>query len=187
MNTILFNRFWFNRNFSPKNTYGIATYTTYFLLNILALIVLFVLKAPEFLFIATFLAFLACTSFLTMAIVTWKMEKNSKQEQNKAEIKPQAVKSQLVDNSKTVKVDDLKKIEGIGTKIEGLLNDNGIMTFEQLSLMKVENLKAILDNAGSRYAIHDPSSWPQQATLAYNNKFDELAQMQASLKHGKIS
>ncbi len=81
--------------------------------------------------------------------------------------------------------DDLKIIEGIGPKIAELLNADGIMTFRQLSVADVDRLKTILDNAGSRYRMHDPTTWPQQAGLAADGKMDELKVLQDSLKGGK--
>jgi hypothetical protein len=45
------------------------------------------------------------------------------------------------------KPDDLKKIEGIGPKIEELLNQNGILTFIQLSQASTYLLKQILQEA----------------------------------------
>jgi chromosome segregation ATPase len=84
------------------------------------------------------------------------------------------------------KKDDLTKIEGIGPKINGLLNDAGIYTFAKLSATKYEKLKTILEEAGERYRMHDPSTWPKQAELAANGKWDELKKLQDELKGGKI-
>ena len=81
--------------------------------------------------------------------------------------------------------DDLKKIEGIGPKIEGLLNDDGIMTWRQLSQTPISRLKEILDAAGSRYRIHDPGTWPKQAGMAADGKWEELEKLQDELKGGR--
>ena len=81
--------------------------------------------------------------------------------------------------------DDLKKIEGIGPKIAGLLNDAGIVTFANLADAKIDDLKKILDDAGSRYRMHDPSTWPQQAKLAADGKWDELQKLQDELDGGR--
>lgn len=81
--------------------------------------------------------------------------------------------------------DDLTKVEGIGPKIKGLLNDDGIWSFRQLSLTKVDILKNILDNAGPRYRIHVPKTWPNQAKLAADGKWDELKKWQDELKGGR--
>lgn len=78
-------------------------------------------------------------------------------------------------------IDNLKKIEGVGPKIEELLNDAGITTFVQLSQSKHDTLKTILESAGSRYKMHDPTSWPQQAELAMMGAWDELSKLQDRL------
>lgn len=79
----------------------------------------------------------------------------------------------------------LTLVEGIGPKIEGLLNAAGIKTFEQLSKAKVSELKSILAAAGSRYQMHDPSTWAAQAKLAAQGKIEVLKAYQADLKGGK--
>jgi predicted flap endonuclease-1-like 5' DNA nuclease len=83
------------------------------------------------------------------------------------------------------KKDDLKVVEGIGPKIEGLLNAGGIHTFAQLATAKVDRLKEILHDAGSRYQMHDPSTWPVQSALARDGKMAELKKMQDELKGGR--
>ncbi len=64
-----------------------------------------------------------------------------------------------------VKLDDLKVVEGIGPKIEGLLRDGGISTWRELAEVPVERLQEILDAAGPRYQVHNPATWPRQAEL----------------------
>jgi len=83
--------------------------------------------------------------------------------------------------------DDLEKVEGIGPKIAGLLNDAGIYTFLQLSEAKVETIKEILDNAGSRYRMHDPSTWSAQSKMAHEGRWDELKVYQVHLTGGRES
>ena len=70
--------------------------------------------------------------------------------------------------------DDLTKVEGIGPKIKGLLNDDHIWSFRQLSESAVSRLQKILDDAGPRYRIHNPGTWPDQAKLAADGKWKEL-------------
>ncbi len=82
--------------------------------------------------------------------------------------------------------DDLKIIEGIGPKIEQLLNDIGILTHRQLSLMKVEFLSELLKTAGKKYASHDPETWPAQAKLAASGKMSELKKLQARIVYGHL-
>ncbi len=82
------------------------------------------------------------------------------------------------------KGDDLTKIEGIGPKIAGLLIADGIVTFANLADAKTEKLAEILKAAGPRYSIHKPDTWPQQAALARDGKFDELKKLQDELDGG---
>lgn len=84
------------------------------------------------------------------------------------------------------KPDDLKKIEGIGPKIAELLTTNGIATFEQLAGAEAAAIKAILSDAGSRYSMHDPTSWPVQAKLAADGEWDALKKWQDEHDGGKM-
>ena len=59
--------------------------------------------------------------------------------------------------------DDLTRINGIGPKVASLLNENGLTTFGQLAQTEVSQIKAILERAGSRYRLLDPTTWPEQA------------------------
>jgi len=82
--------------------------------------------------------------------------------------------------------DDLKIVEGIGPKIEGLLNDEDILTFVQLAATTSERIKEILEAAGPRFQMHDPGTWPQQAALARDEKWDELKAWQDELNKGRL-
>jgi len=81
--------------------------------------------------------------------------------------------------------DDLTKIEGIGPKIAGLLNADGILTFKALSQTKVKVIQGILDKAGPRYRIHSPKTWPKQSKLAAAGKWDDLKKWQDELDGGR--
>ncbi len=81
--------------------------------------------------------------------------------------------------------DDLKAIEGIGPKIESLLNNAGINTWQALSETSSDRIKEILDNAGPNYALADPGTWPKQAEMAAQGKWDELDAYQDFLNGGK--
>ena len=81
--------------------------------------------------------------------------------------------------------DDLKLIEGIGPKIESLLYEAGIITWGSLAKTTIESLREILDNAGSRYRMHNPATWPAQADLANQGKWKELKDWQEELHGGK--
>lgn len=81
--------------------------------------------------------------------------------------------------------DDLKIVEGIGPKIEELLFQSGIFTYQQLAETPVEDIRTILSNAGSRFAMHDPGTWSAQALLAANGEWDNLKAYQDFLNAGK--
>ena len=87
--------------------------------------------------------------------------------------------------SKSTDKDDLKKIEGVGPKIEQLLNADGINTFNDVVNATVERIKGILTAAGPNYAVHDPATWAEQSRLAASGNWDELAKLQEELKGGK--
>lgn len=81
--------------------------------------------------------------------------------------------------------DDLKIVEGIGPKIEGLFNKAGIYTFAELASTPVSRMKEILEKEGSRFQIHDPGTWAEQAALARDGKWDELKKWQDELYKGR--
>jgi len=70
--------------------------------------------------------------------------------------------------------DDLKLIEGIGPKIEALLNASGIHTWGDLAATELDRLHKILRDAGERFRMHDPSTWPYQASLAEQGQWEQL-------------
>ncbi len=97
-----------------------------------------------------------------------------------------AAKTKAAAKAKTEIVkDDLTKVEGIGKKIEVLLNKSGISSYKQLSKATVKKLKQILEEAGSKYSMHNPGTWPKQAKLAADGKWDELDALKQELNAGK--
>ena len=84
------------------------------------------------------------------------------------------------------KPDALKKIEGIGPKIAEHLVAGGIVTFADLADASQDRLKEILTEAGPRYQMHDSGTWPMQAALARDGKWDELQVLQDKLDGGKF-
>lgn len=97
-------------------------------------------------------------------------------------VKGEVKKSKKAENSTK---DDLTKIEGIGPKVKELLYENNILTFSDLAKTKTEEIKAILEPKGGIYASMDPTTWPEQAQLAADGKFDELKALQDQLDGGK--
>ncbi len=84
------------------------------------------------------------------------------------------------------KPDKLNKIEGIGPKIAEHLNAAGITTFAGLAATSTDKLQEILTAAGPRFKMHSPATWPQQAQLAADGKWDELEKLQDELDGGKV-
>jgi predicted flap endonuclease-1-like 5' DNA nuclease len=84
---------------------------------------------------------------------------------------------------KPVKIDDLKKIEGIGPRSAQALEAAGIMNFAKLAKTKPEKIQRILKEAGVRVGF--PETWPEQAALAAKGDWDGLAHLQDTLKGGR--
>ena len=101
--------------------------------------------------------------------------KPAKKAAPKKEAKPAAKKA-------TSKGDDLKKIEGIGPKIAETLAEAGITTFAELAKTDAAKISEII--AGVR-GNHVTDTWPAQAKLAADGKWDELKKWQDELDGGK--
>ncbi|SDQ11069.1 hypothetical protein [Flagellimonas zhangzhouensis] len=86
---------------------------------------------------------------------------------------------------KNIKENDLKLVEGIGPKIEGLFHNFDIKTWEKLSETSADTCQKVLDSGGKRYRIHDPASWPMQAKMAYEGHWEQLAEWQEKHRAGK--
>jgi len=82
----------------------------------------------------------------------------------------------------TGKADDLKKIEGIGPKIASTLAEAGIATYADLAKAKPEAISEIIADVRGN---HVTDTWPAQAQLAADGKWDELKKWQDELDGGK--
>jgi len=91
----------------------------------------------------------------------------------------------VLPSGKKVKLDDLKIVEGIGPKIEGLLKGAGINTWADLATAALDKVQAILDEAGPRYRMHDPATWAKQAKMANEEQWEELEKYQDALDGGR--
>ncbi len=65
-------------------------------------------------------------------------------------------------------LDDLSKIHGISLQTAQLLNQQGILNYDQLGKSSVATLRHILDNSGAPHKQLDPSNWPGQARYLSN-------------------
>ena len=109
--------------------------------------------------------------------------------ERKAEAERKAATEKKAEAEKKVAVissaeEDLKKIEGIGPKLSKVLNNAGINNFKQLADKSVSELQDILDDAGPRYRIARPKSWPLQAAMAAAGEWDKLKDFQEELRGG---
>jgi len=111
------------------------------------------------------------------AAVEEKVEVAQKEEPKKEAKKKAAPK-------KEAKADDLTKIEGVGPKAAEALTNAGLDTFAKVAKSKADKMKEILTEASSRMAHLDPTSWPKQAKMAADGKWDELKEWQDNTKGG---
>ncbi|GAB5474796.1 MAG: 50S ribosomal protein L21 [Maribacter sp.] len=114
-----------------------------------------------------------------------KKEAAPKVEAPKAKAAPKkeaAPKKAAAPKAKPAKADDLKKIEGIGPKIASTLVDAGIATFADLAKAKPAKISEIIADVRGN---HVTDTWPAQAKLAAEGKWDELKKWQDELDGGK--
>ncbi len=122
-----------------------------------------------------------------------KKSKPAKEEKPKAAAKPAAPKAEPKAKAATpkkaapktaakAKADDLKKIEGIGPKIAETLAAAGIATFADLAKAKPAKISEIIADVRGN---HVTDTWPAQAKMAADGKWDELKKWQDELDGGK--
>lgn len=87
--------------------------------------------------------------------------------------------------AKLTDADELTRIEGIGPKASELLRAAAIHTFTDLADADVGHLRQILSEAGFRFALADPRTWPEQAALAAAGRWRELDKLQRDLVGGR--
>jgi large subunit ribosomal protein L21 len=101
-----------------------------------------------------------------------------KKEEAKKEVAKPAAKKEATAS----KGDDLKKIEGIGPKIASTLTEAGISTFAELAKAEPAKISEIISGVRGN---HVTDTWPAQAQLAADGKWDELKKWQDELDGGK--
>ncbi|TDU43371.1 LSU ribosomal protein L21P [Gelidibacter sediminis] len=128
----------------------------------------------------------ALTEIVIESIVASGAKKAEKTEKAKPvkEAKAEKAAPKAAAKKSTGKADDLKKIEGAGPKAAEALIAAGVDTFAKLADMKPEAISEILTEASSRLAHIVTDTWPKQAKLAADGKWDELQVYQEKLDGG---
>jgi predicted flap endonuclease-1-like 5' DNA nuclease len=81
---------------------------------------------------------------------------------------------------------DLTIVEGIGPAIQKMLYAAGITTYRNLAMADADHLKSILEEADPRLArMVNPATWPEQAQLAAQGKWEELEALKERLTAGR--
>lgn len=78
--------------------------------------------------------------------------------------------------------DDLKRIEGVGPKIEATLNAAGLTTFAHIAQTSAARLAEIIADVRGN---HVTDTWPEQAALAAAGEWDRLEALQDALIGGR--
>ncbi len=78
--------------------------------------------------------------------------------------------------------DDLTIIEGIGPKVQQILYENGILTYDTLSRLTAGHISNIISPYGTTYESMNPVTWPRQAQLAREGQRDEFEILKQELK-----
>ena len=81
--------------------------------------------------------------------------------------------------------DDLTVVEGIGPRYDSVLKAAGITTYRQLADTRPGRIETILRESSGRMA--NPSTWPEQARLAADGRWQDLEALQRDLKAGRRS
>ena len=111
-----------------------------------------------------------------------KSEPKAKAEPKQTAAKVETPKKAAPKKAAPKKADDLKKIEGIGPKIAETLIAAGITTFAELAKSKPAKVAEIIADVRGN---HVTDTWPAQAKLAADGKWDELKKWQDELDGGK--
>jgi len=89
--------------------------------------------------------------------------------------------------SEKVRFNDLTVVEGIGPKIADLLLTSGIKTWWQLHQTHPDQLRRVLADAGPRFQVQNPSTWPEQAGLLARGEWQQFKLLADRLQSGKLT
>ena len=121
-----------------------------------------------------------------MALPKAKSKAKPKKTPAKKAVTAKAAPRTVAPAPKAAAAQDLKVIEGVGPKLETILKEAGITTYQAIAKTPVAELKKVILAAGPRYKSYDPSTWAEQALLADAGKLDELKTLQGQLKGGEV-
>jgi predicted flap endonuclease-1-like 5' DNA nuclease len=88
---------------------------------------------------------------------------------------------------RSIDVDDLQVVEGIGPKIAELCHGIGIRTWRDLADTEVSLLRTMLADAGPRFRTHDPATWPEQGRLLAEGRWGEFKALVDALDGGSAA
>jgi len=92
---------------------------------------------------------------------------------------------QLKTNMKAMQ-HDFSIIDGIGKKVSTILRLANINTFTKLASTDTKTINSIIEKSDPRILrLTDSTTWPEQAKLAAENKWDDLKTLKANLKRGR--
>jgi hypothetical protein len=60
-----------------------------------------------------------------------------------------------------------------------------VRSWKALAECNIERCQTILDSGGDAFKMHVPGTWPKQARLAYDGKWEKLLEWQDELDGGK--
>ncbi|QTD36656.1 50S ribosomal protein L21 [Polaribacter batillariae] len=115
---------------------------------------------------------------------TKKASKKAAPKKEEAKTEAPKVEKKATAKKTAKKADDLKKIEGAGPKAAEALVAAGIDTFAKVAKTDASKLSEILTEASSRLSHIVTDTWPKQASLAAEGKWDELKELQDKLDGG---
>lgn len=120
--------------------------------------------------------------YLTEIVIENILASGAKKAAPKKEAAPKKAEAKKAAPKKAAKADDLKKVEGIGPKIAETLAAAGISTFAELAKTDAAKISEIIADVRGN---HVTDTWPAQAKLAADGKWDELKKWQDELDGGK--
>lgn len=106
-------------------------------------------------------------------ILAWVMKPRYVYQEDEKYISYTWVKKHII-----LKEHDLKKIEGIGSVMEELLQNNKIKTYGDLADISVKDLQNILQKNNQAIHIQRAKTWPIQAKMAAQWRWGELEEFQ---------